>query len=121
MNNNREYMNKILFDICRSHHVRSMSFVDDSYTKDIIGCFVEACGDEILGYTLYLMGNEYSHDDLQDMAPYFGVGFREKTKPGLVVNDIPPAPDTSYRWDYMTEEWKKAPVYVMAMKSESVE
>ena len=94
----------ILFTILKAHTLYNNSTGD----KDLISFFVDMCdGDDIKGYILYLMGHDQVLSDLQDLATYYGIGFRNKTNPGNVVSDIPPAPSTAHRWNADTERWKK--------------
>ena len=103
----RETMNKLLFDIFKAHELHEKSYENYEYTKTLAECFVEVCdGDETRGYTLYLMGNDGVFNDLQEMAPYYGVGYREWSMAGRVVRDIPPAPSPEYRWCAENEEWE---------------
>lgn len=99
-------MNTILFDILKAHEKYEMSYNNYKYQKTLVECFIEqASGDEIKGYTLYLMGNDNLINDIQEMAPHFGVGYRFATQNGEIVKDIPLAPGPQWIWDSDYENW----------------
>lgn len=102
----RETMNEILYKIFRGHEIHEKSWTGGTYSKTMEESMIEACGgDETEGYTLYLMGHESMFNDLQLMAPHYGVGYREHSRPGEIVRDIPEAPSLKHEWDMETEEW----------------
>ena len=104
--NYREHMKSILFDIFKAHQRHEMSYKNYEYRKTLVECFVEQSGgDEIKGYTLYLMGSDNMFNDIQEMAPHFGVGYRFATRNGEIVKDIPPAPGPQWTWDSDNEMW----------------
>jgi hypothetical protein len=95
------FMRDLLLRMFKAWELHEASWVSmavvsgGAYSKTASQCFIKACdGDERDGYLLEL----FAHwaNDIQTMAPHYGIGFDAN---GKLRTDIPPAPSPHHWWN----------------------
>jgi hypothetical protein len=89
-------------------HEKSWDSEKEDYTRDIIDCMIEACdGDTIRGNMIHLF--DHWSNDIQAMAPYYGLELTRDVNNNLVINEqVPQAPSTNHYWN--DGKWEEMPL-----------